>query len=138
MALLLFSAEMVVRFASRLAVLLNLPILLIGLILVSLGTTLPELVFGIRAIRKHQPSMVLGDLLGSLVANASLILGIITLICPITVSAWGEYLIATLALVLAFGIFFGFVERQKKIERWEGIVLVLFYFMFALIEFLRA
>lgn len=136
-ALLLFSAEMVVQFAGRLAVLLSLPILLIGLILVSLGTTLPELILGIKAARKHQPSMILGDLFGSLVTNSSLILGMVTLICPVKILSLSEYLIATMVLILTFGIFFVFIQSRKKIERWEGGVLMIIYFVFALIEFLK-
>ena len=88
--LLIFSADMIVRLASKIALSLNIPILLIGLVLVAIGTTLPELTFEIEAIRSHQPTMVFGNLLGSIVANGTLIIGLVALISPIRIQAFDE------------------------------------------------
>jgi cation:H+ antiporter len=136
-ALLLYSADMLVRIASRLAVALNMPILLIGLFLVALGTSLPELVFELKAVRKKHSEMVFGDLLGSVVANGTLVIGLTTLIEPIRIRAFDEYLLATMAFVAAFALFYVFIRSKKKLERWEGGVLLAFYIVFALIAFLH-
>lgn len=136
-ALLLFSAEMVVRIAQSVAVILNIPILLIGLILVAIGTSLPELAFEIKAIRSHQPAMVFGDLLGSIVANATLIVGLTALISPIRIQAFSEYLLATMAFVIVFGIFYFFIRTKHRLERWEGVALIIFYLIFVLGEFVH-
>lgn len=133
-ALLLVSADMVVRFSLKLASALNVPALLVGLILLSVGTTLPELIFSIKAIKTHQASMVFGNLVGSIVSNATLILGIVALISPIKIMAFTDYLRATIVFVGLFSIFYVLVRTKRKLERWEGGVLVGLYFLFALLE----
>ncbi len=135
--LLLFSADMIVHLASKIALSLNIPILLIGLVLVAIGTTLPELTFEIEAIRSHQPTMVFGNLLGSIVANGTLIIGLVALISPIRIQAFDEYLLATMAFVIAFGIFYLFIRTKHRLERWEGAFLIGFYLAFVLGEFIH-
>lgn len=127
----------IVRSASTIAADLNLPILLVGLFLVSLGTTLPELAFEIRSLRAGQSSMALGDLMGSIVANATLILGLSAAIRPIILgSGSASYLTATIAYALAFLAFYLFVRTKHRLDRWEGAALVGLYCIFVLIEVL--
>lgn len=137
-ALLLFSADMIVRLASEIAFTLNMPLLLVGLFLVAIGTSLPELAFELKAIREKEPEMVFGDLLGSVVANGTLIIGITSLISPIRIQAFNEYLLATAAFVVIFGVFYLFIRTKKKLERWEGAVLLGAYAIFVLLEFIRS
>lgn len=133
----IISAEGIVRSAGALALALNLPILVVGLFLVSLGTTLPELAFEIRALRAGESAMALGNLMGSVVANATLILGLSAVVRPIILGKGaGDYLTATVAYVLAFGAFYLFVRTKKRLDRWEGGVLVGLYLVFALVEIL--
>lgn len=136
-ALLLFSADMLVRIASRMAISLNVPLLLIGLFLVAVGTSLPELAFELKAVREKQSEMVFGDLLGSIVANGTLIIGITSLISPIRIRAFDEYLLATMAFVVMFALFYLFIRTKRKLERWEGAVLLGVYLLFVLLEFLH-
>jgi len=103
--ILLFSSDFLIRVANKLAVNLNLPLILIGLLVISIGTTLPELVFGIKAIKDRQSSMVFGNLSGSIVANATLVIGLVALISPIHVQAFNSYLLATMAFVIIFVLF---------------------------------
>lgn len=133
-ALLLFSADMLVRIAERMALALNIPILLIGLFLVAVGTSLPELAFELKAVRERQSGMVFGDLLGSVVANSTLIIGIATLISPMRIRAFGEYLLATMVFVLIFGLFYLFIRTKRKLERWEGAILLGIYLIFIFLE----
>jgi cation:H+ antiporter len=136
-ALLLFSADMIVKISEKMAVLINIPILLVGLLLVAVGTSLPELAFEMKAIREKEPAMVFGDLLGSIVANGSLVIGVTALIAPIRIQAFDEYLVATMAFVVAFGFFYLFIRTKKKLERWEAGILLGIYFLFVLVEFLH-
>ncbi len=136
-ALLLFSADVLVRVAKGLAIALNIPVLLIGLLLVAVGTSLPELAFSLKAIQEKESEMVFGDLLGSIVANGTLIIGITSLIAPIKIRAFDEYLVATMAFVLSFGLFYFFIRTKKKLERWEGALLIGFYLAFVLSEFVH-
>ncbi len=136
-ALLLFSADMIVYFAKLFAITLNIPILLVGLILVSLGTCLPELVFEIKAIKQCQPQMVFGNLLGSIVTNATLVIGLVSVISPIRIEAFAQYLVATMGFVIVFGAFYFFTRTKHRLECWEGAFLVGFYLAFILSEFIH-
>jgi cation:H+ antiporter len=135
--LIMFCANMVVRLAIHLAVVLNIQVLLIGLILVSIGTTLPELIFEFEAIQSHQPEMALGNLLGSIVTHSCLVLGVVALITPIRIAGLAEYLLATMAFVVIFGVFYLFVRTKKRLDHWEGAVLILIYLAFVIVEFIQ-
>lgn len=135
-ALLLFSADMLVRMAKQLALGLNIPILLVGLFFVSIGTTLPELAFELKSLREREPKMFLGNLLGSIVANGTLVIGVTALIRPIRVRAFEEYLLATITYVVVFSIFYFFIRTKHRLERWEGAFLIGFYLAFFLAEFI--
>ncbi len=132
--LLLFSADMIVNWAQDIAIALNLPLLLVGIFIISVGTTLPELIFELKAIRQHHPTMVFGNLLGSVVANGTLIIGLVALLSPIKVVNFGEYLIATMAFVLIFGAFYLFIRTKHQLERWEGAILIGLYLVFFFLE----
>lgn len=135
--LLIFSADMLVKVSYQLANIFHVPLLLVGLFLVSIGTTLPELFFSIKARRANQVAMVFGNLLGSVVANSCLILGLVALINPIKLVSLQEYLLATIFFVLIFSAFYLFIRTKRRLDRWEGGVLFLLYLLFAAVEFLR-
>ena len=136
-ALLLLSADLLVKSAAHLASSFLIPLLLIGLFLVAVGTSLPELSFEISAIKRREVGMVFGDLLGSVVANSSLILGVTSLLHPVKISAFEDFLLATTFFVFIFGLFYFFTRTKRKLERWEGAVLLFLYLTFALVELLR-
>lgn len=132
--LLLFSAEILVRLAVLVAGMLNLPVLLIGLFVVAVGTSLPELAFEIEAIRGKQAQMAMGNLLGSVVTNGTLIIGIASLISPVRIVALKEYLLATVAFVFIFGCFYLFIRTKHRLDRWEGVLLICVYIIFFFLE----
>ncbi len=134
----MFSADMIVRIAGWIAISLHLPLLLIGLFLVAAGTSLPELVFELKAVRAHKPGMVFGDLLGSIVANGTLVIGFTALLAPIKIQAFEEYLLATMIFVATFAFFYLFIRTKRRLERWEGAVLLGIYFLFIFLELARA
>ncbi|PIS08780.1 hypothetical protein COT75_04840 [Candidatus Beckwithbacteria bacterium CG10_big_fil_rev_8_21_14_0_10_34_10] len=137
-ALLIFSADGIVKTASLIARSFNVPVILIGLFLVAVGTSLPELSFEIAAVRKKQVAMVFGDLLGSIVANSTLILGVTALIQPIILDGgFKVYFWATMFFLLLFFCFWFFVRTKRKLEWWEGLVLLILYFLFIFFEFWR-
>ena len=136
-SIILFSADMIVRFGVQLAEGLNVSPLLVGLIFVAIGTSLPEFVVEFQAIRNRDTALYMGNLLGSIVANGTLVVGITALIHPITVLAFNDYFIATIALVLVFFIFYTFMRTKNAVNRIEGFVLIGLYSIFLLIEFVK-
>ncbi|OGV90926.1 hypothetical protein A3A66_03340 [Microgenomates group bacterium RIFCSPLOWO2_01_FULL_46_13] len=136
--LLIVSSDMIVRLAQELGYLIRLPALLIGMLLLSVGTTLPELSFEIAAIKRRQSTMALGNVLGSIVTNATLIVGLVAVIQPFHLErGLPAYLLATITFIIVFSLFWLFVRSKKTLERWEGILLVAIYFLFAIAEFYR-
>jgi cation:H+ antiporter len=136
--LLVFSADMLVRISSLFAGALGIPVILIGIFFVAVGTSLPEFAFELKAMRSEETAMVFGDLLGSVVANSTLVLGVTALIHPIFLDGgFQPYLLATVAFVVIFGLFWFFVSTKRILERWEGVLLLLVYVLFAILEFSR-
>lgn len=133
---LLLSSHMIVQLSKMIALEMGLPILLIGLFLVAIGTSLPELAFELKAVREGHVSMAFGDLLGSVVANATLVLGIAALIRPINLNGTGlaPYAMAIGVLVLLYLCFMYFARSKSRLERWEAMILLLLYFGFVVIE----
>lgn len=135
--LLIFSADMLVKNAVIVAQQLGIPLILIGLFLISIGTTLPEFLFELKAVRKGEVGMVFGNLIGSVVALSTLIIGLTALIQPVKLDAnFNEFFLATMVFVILFSILWFFTSTKRKIERWEGLILVLLYFIFVGVEFL--
>ncbi len=131
------AAELLVITSINLAQAAQVPIFLIGLFVISIGTTLPELVFEIQAIRRKESSLAFGNSIGSIVINSTLILGISAYIHPITlVSDKSSYLLSILGFIIIFGFFWNFTRTKQKLDRKEGLILVITYAVFALVQYL--
>ncbi|MBN1644476.1 hypothetical protein JW851_00350, partial [Candidatus Woesearchaeota archaeon] len=80
------SSHYVVKYGTDLALGLMLPPIFVGLFFLALGTSLPELVFTVKAMTKNHAEFAIGDLIGSVVINSTLVLAVTALIFPITVN----------------------------------------------------
>ena len=136
--LLLLAAEGIVRSAVFFAQSLNLPLALIGILIVGLGNALPETYFAIISAKKGQTWMILGNLMGSVIVPATLVLGILALICPIEIIDFSPFAIARFFLIISALFFLFFVRTGRKITRKEALFLLGIYIGFLLCEaFLR-
>ncbi|MBU2634033.1 MAG: hypothetical protein KJ674_02200 [Nanoarchaeota archaeon] len=131
--LLFFSANYVVKYATLLSIDLALPPILIGLFLIALGTSLPELVFGARAALTGHGGMSLGDIMGAIVVNSTLVLGVTAIIYPITAD-FLLFLVSGVFMILIIFLFVTFLESGNKLSWREGISLILFYVFFIVLE----
>lgn len=109
-----------------------------GLMLIAFGTTLPELLLVGLSKNKKNVSVVLPDLLGSAVMNSTIILGIVALISPVILKQSLQRGLSGVFLVVILGLFWLFTKSKRKLERWEGVVLIGFYLMFIGLQFLMA
>ncbi len=132
LALLLFSADVIVKSSTALAEYAGISSFVIGLIVVAIGTSLPEFAFSLRSLEDHQPSMFFGNILGSTIANSTLVIGIVAIISPIEVVEMGKYLTAALFFVIVFLVFWLFIRSKHRLDRWEAGVLVLLYVVFVI------
>lgn len=123
---LVFGANILVDGASNIARELGVTDRIIGLTIVAVGTSLPELFASIMAARKGETDMALGNIIGSVSFNILSVIGLSAAICPISDSKVGfvpDYFIM-LGLCLLLWIF---MRTNRMLERWEGAVFLAIY-----------
>ena len=120
-----FGGDFVVESASSIALSLGMSQNLVGLTIVALGTSLPELVTAIVAARKGEVDMALGNVIGSNIFNILLVLGVAATISPITFIFENIIDILVLTVFSVIVLYFGFTKH--KIDRKEGIIMLLLY-----------
>jgi len=135
MIIILLSAFLTVKFAVNFAYEVKLPSILIGLTILAVGTCLPELIFSIKAVRKNHDSLALGDVLGTVIIDATVILGLVAVISPFSYNPHNVYVTGT-AMFLAGLLVTVFMKSEKSINKREGLLLILFYASFIIIEFI--
>ena len=127
--------DVTVDAASRIASDLGMSQTLIGLTIVSIGTSLPELVTSIVAARKNEVDMALGNAIGSNVFNILMVLGIASAISPISIIT--ENIIDLCVLIVFTVCVWIFAGSRKKIGRIEGFVMVALYAAYAVYIIIR-
>lgn len=125
----IFGGNLVVDSATNIAYALGMSEKLIGLTIVAVGTSLPELVTSIVAALKGENDIALGNVLGSNIFNLVLILGASAAISPITVSG---VMVIDFIILIAVTLFIGALiffnkKEEKRLGRLEGIILVGMY-----------
>jgi cation:H+ antiporter len=122
LALLYWGAEWVVREASRLAHALGVSALLVGLTVVSLGTSAPEMVVGALASLRDQGELVVGNVIGSNVANIAVILGLTALLAPVSVEL--RLVRREIPLMIAISLAMLLLAVDREYSRADGGLLL--------------
>ncbi|MFK7757709.1 MAG: calcium/sodium antiporter [Flavobacteriales bacterium] len=123
LAVLVFGGDLLVKGASGIALKLNMEPMVVGLTVVSLGTSAPELIVSINSALAGNPDIAMGNVVGSNIANLGLVLAITALVFPIAVNRkvlntdW-PVMVGFTAVVFIFGL-------DNQLVRWEGLVLIL-------------
>ena len=125
-AALVFGSDKLVEGASNIARLLGVSDRVIGLTIVAIGTSLPELFSSVAAARKGQTDMAIGNVVGSAIFNILSVVGLSAAISPIQNSNEG-FLTDYICMVGLSGLLWFFLSTKKTLERWEGIFLVTIY-----------
>ena len=129
--------ESVVRSATEIGIQLGVSQTMLGLTVVAIGTSLPELATSVKAALKHKTDIAVGNVVGSNIFNIFWVLGLTAITKPIPVSAeiFWDIVIVLLATALLF--LFMFIGKKQKLERWNGtifLVLYLIYFGFTIVR----
>lgn len=135
MALLLIGAHFTVSSATAIAEYLRVSPVLIGMLVVGLGTTMPELFFSIKCAKNRDDSLAIGDLLGTVLADATIVVGILALVAPFDFPKKIIYITGLFMLSAAFLLFF-FMRSGRQISKKEAFLLFIFWISFAIVEFL--
>ena len=123
-----FGGDLTVDTASRIAIELGMSQTLVGLTIVSIGTSLPELVTSVVAARKNEVDMAVGNAVGSNIFNILMVLGISSAISPVALIR--ENIIDIVLLMVFSVMVWIFAGTRKKIERKEGIRMVVVYLVY--------
>jgi len=132
-AVLMAAAAVVVGAGESLALAVGIPTILVGVIMIALGTSLPELVFSISSIRHGHTDLSFGNIIGSVVTNATLILGITAVIHPIQLDEINVLLSSSIVLIATL-LYFSILVRSGKFAVRDALILVFGYLLFAILE----
>lgn len=131
--------QCVVNSATAIATSLGMSEKLVGLTIVAMGTSLPELVTSVVAALKGEEDIALGNILGSNIFNILLIIGVSSAISPIVVSnnlIFDFVFLIIVTLIIGIMIFTSKSE-EKRFGRKEGIILVSFYILYMIYIIIR-
>lgn len=119
LALLGLGGEALVRGSSTAALRLRVSPLFVGIVFVGFGTSVPELTTSIAAALDGSPGIALGNVVGSNIANLSLVLGVGAIMAPVLVR--GGFRLNGLVMILSTGLFALVVLAFGVIDRWMGV-----------------
>jgi cation:H+ antiporter len=132
--IILLSAQGLVISASAFALAINVPVGLIGILIVGFGTAMPESYFSVLSAKKDQSWMILGNLMGCVAITASVVLGMVAIIHPIEIADQSPYIVARIFLVGAALLFLLFLRNDKEISKNEARFLMLIYILYLFAE----
>lgn len=135
MAGIIIGADFVVDSASYIAMAFGMSETLVGLTIVAIGTSLPELVTSLTALKKEENQLIIGNVIGSNIFNILFVLGASSIISPITIN---PNMIVDIALMLGVTIlFFIFGKTQDKYDKKEGFILVALFIAYMVFAIMR-
>ncbi len=134
MVLLLFASEGVINSAKYFSSNLGVSLSLVGVLIVALGNCFPETYFGLISARKGEGWMIIGDMMGSVIICATLVLGIIAIVSPFEIKDISSFLIARIFTIIAALLFVIFIKTDRKLTKKEALLLLSIYIVFLITE----
>jgi cation:H+ antiporter len=131
---LILSSQGIVKSAEFFANNFHMSLIAIGLLITGAGSALPELYFAIASAKKSETWLILGDLMGAVIIPATLVLGVVALISPFTITDFSAFFVARIFLVAAALFFYYSVRSGKHVCKREAIILILIYIGFLMAE----
>lgn len=128
-------ANFVVDSASYIAMAFGMSETLVGLTIVAIGTSLPELITSLTALRKGETELIIGNVIGSNIFNILFVLGASSAISPIAVNQ--NMLFDVVLMIIVTILCFIFAKTQDKYDKKEGIILVALFVIYMAFAILR-
>lgn len=135
MAILLVGSHFTVTSAAAFANILNINPILVGMLIVGLGTTMPELFFALKSVKSKNDDLAVGDILGTVLADSTVVVGILALINPFSFPQKIIY-ITGFFMLLSSVILFIFMRSGRTLSKRESYGLLIFWLVFVMVEFL--
>ncbi|MBQ9071547.1 MAG: sodium:calcium antiporter, partial [Bacilli bacterium] len=134
----IIGGDFVVDGATEVAKALGMSEMLIGLTIVAVGTSLPELVTSIVAARKGENDIAVGNAIGSCIFNVVLILGFCSILEPASVNTHPFYALFDVGvMMLTVVLLFIFSIKKREINKWHGIITIALYAIYLTVIILR-
>ena len=124
-ALVSISATFVIGAITEISAILNIAPAIIALSAVAIGTSLPEVAVSLAAARRGKASIAVGNALGSNIFNTFIVMAVPRFVGPLAIPP--DIITVYLPLMIVMTILFGVMSNNRKITRWEGWMLLLFY-----------
>ncbi|MDD2655589.1 MAG: sodium:calcium antiporter [Candidatus ainarchaeum sp.] len=134
LAFLVAGAYYTVKFGIDFANDINIPPFLVALTMVSIGSCMPELIFSLKAVRTGHDALALGDILGNVIIDATILIGVISLISPFDFNP-SIVRVTGVMMFFAGALAVTFIKSGKVLTRVEGLLLLLFYLLSLAVEF---
>jgi cation:H+ antiporter len=132
-----FGGEWIVEGAVNLAVKLGISQSVVGLTIVAVGTSLPELATSTVAAYKGKPDIAVGNVVGSNIFNIFFVMGVSAIIKPISFNSRSNIDIGVVILASLLLFTFMFTGQKRSIDRWEGIVFLMLYGAYLVFQIIR-
>jgi len=128
--LLLLASQGVIKSAQYFSISFGISMSLVGVLILGLANGFPELYFGLISAKRGQGWMIVGDMMGSVISAATLVLGIVAFVAPFEIEDMTPFLLARIFTIIAAIFFFWFIKSGKKITKLEAVILVFIYVLF--------
>ncbi|HLP86544.1 MAG TPA: sodium:calcium antiporter [Candidatus Paceibacterota bacterium] len=135
LAMLLIGSHFIVTSTVSIATAIGISSVVLGMLVLGIGTTMPELFFCLSAVKENHDSLAIGDILGTVLADATIVVGILALISPFAFPRKIIYITGMFMVVSAFMLFY-FMRSGKLLSKKESYLLFFFWAMFVFIEVL--
>jgi len=132
--LLIIGSHFTVTSATELADILKISPVLIAMLVVSLGTTMPELFYSLSSMKRKDDELAIGDILGTVLADATIVVGILALISPFSFPVKIVYVTGAF-MVIASLVLLRFMNSGRIINKKEGYMLLAFWVIYVVTEF---
>lgn len=130
-----FGGDLVVNSATNIATSFGMSANLVGLTIVAMGTSLPELVTSVIAVKKGETEIAIGNVIGSNIFNILLVLGLAALIHPMAVSLVA--IIDTIFMTAVTILLYIFIKKNNSLIKIHGIIFVIIYFIYLIYTIIR-
>ena len=127
--------DMVVDSATKIATSFGMSANLVGLTIVAVGTSLPEFVTSVVAIKKGETEIAIGNVIGSNIFNILLVLGLATTIKPIVISMFALFDIVFMVIITL--ILYFFMKKNNKLVKSQGFILLALYIAYMAYTIMR-
>jgi cation:H+ antiporter len=133
--LVIVGARILVPAASEIAIRLSVPEDVIAATLVAFGTSLPELITAIAAVRKGHPEITVGNIVGADVLNVLFVIGAAAAAAPLTIPVNFYYFHFPAMLIILFSFRVFISTNQLVFHRWQGVWLLSIYVIYVVLQY---